>query len=825
LLGAAALLLGVLLLVLVLSPAGAAHSAENGRLSPEQPAAPLSDVGVTTRASLNSAGEEANHASLYSDISADGRYVTFVSYADNLVPGDTNGVADVFLRDRQTGQTIRVSAPDRTNGQANGPSGRPAILPDGSAVLFESEASNLVADDDNEVADIFLRRPGTRWTILISRNSNGDPGNKPSRAPDISADGHYVTFQSDADNLVAGDTNGVSDVFVIDLNTGDVTRVSINTNGAAGSGGSTLPRISANGRFVAFRSEAGNLIGNDSNNVSDIFVHDRQTGQTMRVSVNSAGQQANGSSYDPAISDDGRHVAFGSYADNLVSGDSNDAWDIFVHDRETGQTTRVSVNSAGDEANDDTEYATRPVISGDGRYVAFDSDADNLVPGDSDGYTDVFLHDRETAETMLVSANSAGEFGQGLSGDPAISADGRFVIFDSDADNLVSGDGNTWGDVFVRERAGDIDLPDLPPVLSAGGLSTCGLLPSGDALCWGALAGERERTHAGPFVAVDSGWFHACGLTPQGKADCWGNGNLDQAEDRDGPFVQLSTGYYHTCGLRADGSAECWGGPMTGKQPGPFSAISAGDFFSCGIQSDGTVFCWGGDSDGQTHPPDGVFHQISAGVAHACGLQVTGSIVCWGAKGDGQAQNPTGPYRQVVAGRAHTCGLLPNGGAECWGNNDHGQVAQLAGPFTQLSAGDTHNCGLKANGRVTCWGNNDDGQAVDQDGPFGPYVPSQPPQAADQSVIVPFNQARDITLTATDPEGDPLTFTVVSAPQHGLLSGVAPALTYTPAAGYSGPDSFTFKVNDGESDSNVATVSITVAPAAGWRVHLPFVKR
>jgi hypothetical protein len=445
-----------LLLVALLGSAGAATNQRQ----------PLSDdFGVTTRVSINSAGEEGNEVSMSSAISANGRYVAFVSYADNLVPDDTNGVADIFVHDRQTGVTKRVSVNEKGE-QANGPSYNPSLTPGGFSLVFESEATNLVANDKNGVSDIFY----TQWPIgtmeRISLGDNFAEGNGPSHYPRISSDGMSMAFYSEADNLVPDDKNGVSDVFVVNWPVYTMTRVSVSSGGVAGNSWSNLPAISVGGYVVTFRSNASNLVSDDSNNAADIFAHDLRTGQTRRVSVSSSGQQADGTSLFSSISDDGRYVAFGSWATNLVVNDTNDAWDVFVHDRDTGYTRRVSVNSAGEQANADTYDATPPVISADGRYVAFDSDADNLVEGDTGNYTDVFLHDRQTAQTTLVSRGATGSFGQGYSSSPAISAFGHFVAFDSDAANLVSGDSNMWGDVFVLER------PNNPPVAEDLSVST-----------------------------------------------------------------------------------------------------------------------------------------------------------------------------------------------------------------------------------------------------------------------------------------------------------------------------------------------------------------
>src|SRR6266446_1314542 len=231
-------------------------------------------------------------------------------------------------------------------------------------------------------------------------------------------------------------------------------RVSVTSGGTEGNGASLGSALSADGRFVAFDSAATDLVAGDTNGVSDVFVHDRQTGATERVSVASGGAQGNASSgligfaFPPALSADGRFVAFVSYATNLVPGDTNGATDVFVHDRQTGMTERVSVASDGTQANNASSY---PALSADGRFVAFQSDATNLVAGDTNGATDVFVHDRQTGTTERVSVASGGTQGNGFSAGPALSADGRFVAFHDTATNLVAGDTNGASDVFVHE--------------------------------------------------------------------------------------------------------------------------------------------------------------------------------------------------------------------------------------------------------------------------------------------------------------------------------------------------------------------------------------
>ncbi len=413
--------------------------------------------GTTSRVSVSSTGAQANAGSESPAVSADGRFVAFASYASNLVPGDTDGLVDVFVRDQWTGATARVSV-SSTGAQPDGVSSLDtAMSPGGRFVAFVSQASNLVPGDTNGLADVFVRDRWTSTTSRVSVSSTGAQGiGGDSSHPAFSAGGRFVAFSSDASNLVPGDTNGIPDVFLRDRRTGTTRRVSVSSAGVQADGlGSFAPSLSGNGRFVAFSSDASNLVPGDTNGISDVFVRDRWSGTTTRVSVGPGGGQANGeASLDPVLSADGRFVAFVSDASNLVPGDTNGSLDVFVRDRRSGTTRRVSVSSTGAQANGFGSFA--PGLSADGRFVAFVSDASNLVPGDTNGISDAFVRDRWTGTTRRVSVSSTGAQTNGFgsfgsnSVAPAISADGRSVAFASDAANLVGGDTNESLDVFVR---------------------------------------------------------------------------------------------------------------------------------------------------------------------------------------------------------------------------------------------------------------------------------------------------------------------------------------------------------------------------------------
>jgi tricorn protease-like protein len=414
-----------------------------------QPDNASSAAGDTERVSVDSFGAESDLSSSEPAISADGRFVAFDSSSTDLVPNDNNGDRDIFVHDRQTGETTRVNVTSfgvETDG--TGPSSSPRISADGRFVSFFSTAENLVPEDIADFGDVFVHDRQTGDTTRVSIGSQGEEGDHDAAdVHDISADGRFVAFESRAENMVPDDDNDDDDIFVRDRLTGDTTRVSVDSQGVQSNANSADPVISADGRFVSFSSLATNLVPNDDNGVSDIFIHDLQTSETTRVSVDSLDVQAIGGSDFPDLSDDGRLVAFRSSASNIVLNDSNGVADIFVHDRQTGATTRVNVDSLGAQALADS---SRPRVSGNGKFVAFQSAAGNLVAGDNNANNDVFVHDRQTGETTRVSVNSQGDEASGFR--PDIDADGQFVAFGSTAANLVPGDNNGQTDVFVHDR-------------------------------------------------------------------------------------------------------------------------------------------------------------------------------------------------------------------------------------------------------------------------------------------------------------------------------------------------------------------------------------
>ena len=431
-------LLPLLGLLTVLLPAGAPAEA--------------SPAGVTERISVDSQGGQVDGASFAPTISGDGRYVAFTSSATNLVPGDANGLTDVFRRDLITGESLRVS--ENSVGAGGDASAFASdVSDDGQFVVFESRATNLLASAfTSTLFGIFLGRslnePDEGKINIISVNSEGVPANDDSTCPQAAenADGRVVAFYSDATNLLDDVGPGI---YVKNLKTGEAWHINDRPD-------SCDLKLSADGRWLAY-SKDGKVFRWDLETGEVTETPGSPGGQGGRAGV--AGVEPDGASFEPAISGDGRYVAFRSFATNLVPGDTNGSSDVFVHDRDTGETTRVSVSSEGVEGND---RSTSPAISGDGRFVSFSSSATNLVPGDTNGDQDIFVHDRQTGETTRVSVSSDGGQSDDDSFDSAISANGLVVSFWSNATNLVPGDTNGVGDVFIH-----------------------GLLPEGVEATWG----------------------------------------------------------------------------------------------------------------------------------------------------------------------------------------------------------------------------------------------------------------------------------------------------------------------------------------------------
>lgn len=352
-----------------------------------------------------------------------------------------------------TTATSTAGAAGQLFGAGDDPVMRPAISADGRYIAFHSEQGFLVKGDTNGFSDVFVLDRVTDQLELISRipllQANGG-----SSFADISADGRYVAFHSQATMLVPDDTNQAWDVFVYDRVTETLDRVSVAVDGTEGNGSSFFASISDDGRYVAFHSEATNLHPDDTDATADVYVKDRQTNAVHLISSDGLGGSGDGPSHVPALSGDGRYVAFESAASNLVAGDNNNKFDVFVRDLQNGTTELVSDSHEGFAADDNSFL---PQISADGRYVAFESYATNIVTGDTNAVGDVFVHDRNDGSTIRVSTAGSGTIeADDRSLAISISDDGQRVVYHSWAANLDDDDTNDLVDVY-QYTLGDAD--------------------------------------------------------------------------------------------------------------------------------------------------------------------------------------------------------------------------------------------------------------------------------------------------------------------------------------------------------------------------------
>lgn len=479
----------------------------------------------------------------------DGNRILFTSPASNLVAASTGGNDEIFLKDLVTGQTTLVSAA-ADGSPANRYVSGMTLLAGGTKVLFQSAASNLVANDTNAVNDLFVKDLATGAVTMVSSAADGTPGNSSSFSAKASLDGTRVLFESTATNLVANDTNGLRDLFVKDLATGKVTMVTSASDGTPANGDYYQSTFSADGTKVVFTSGATNLVQGDTNGQPDIFVKDLATGTLTLVSAAADGTPANAESTFKALSSDGTKVLFATAASNLVPGDTNGGQDLFVKDLATGKVTMVTSASDGTPGN---SFVSVFAFTPDGTKVLFASEADNLVPGDTNGQMDIFVKDLATGETKLVSTAADGTPGNGYSDNFKLSPDGTRVLFYSEADNLVPGDTNGVPDLFVKDLVtGAITLvaSRSDGTVSSSGLVTAAFSPDGtkvifftDAtdllpadnnraadifvkdLVTGALthvsaptAQPLVRTGAFTFSDVDGGDSHTVSVTPAAGA-------------------------------------------------------------------------------------------------------------------------------------------------------------------------------------------------------------------------------------------------------------------------------------------------------------------
>ncbi len=377
----------------------------------------------------------------------------------------------------------------RSNGDpAQGGSVDPSMDAEGRYVAFTSNASNLVAGDQNGVQDVFVHDRQNGSVTLISQNSVGDEGNDGSFAPHVNADGTHVAFATDANNFGLADTNNARDVFLKTMG-GNPQRISENWNGGSANGDSFMPFVSADARYVCYATDASNVSVWDVNGYTDVYVRDTLAATTECLSVDAGGTiNSNGDSTLPSISRDGRYAVFCSEASNLISGDGNGVADVFLRDRQQGTTFRVSYGQFGVEANGPS---ANPMISEDGRFVVFVSEADNLVPNDNNGTWDVFVYERGVGIRLVSKSTTGTQASDTCNGTPQISKDGRFVTFESRADNLVPQDTNGQWDIFVHDLVrGITHRANLGPLVAQanGTSSKPSISDDGRVVIWASFA-------------------------------------------------------------------------------------------------------------------------------------------------------------------------------------------------------------------------------------------------------------------------------------------------------------------------------------------------
>lgn len=456
---------------------------------------------TTEHVSATHHGAAPNHMSYFFDASPDGRYVAFDSYATNLIPDDAREgeYQHVYVRDTLTGRTLRASQSSE-GVPGDSMSSDPSISGDGRIVAFSGWAGGLVPGDRGGVSDVFVHDLVTRTTTRLSQTADGTGGDGYSTDAAVSGDGRYVVYSTEAKNLVAPDTNVGTDVLLHDRVTGLNRRVSETAGGTQANGSCLFPEISGDGRTVAYTCGATNLDARDTNAVLDVYVKDLESGAVELISV--GGTQA---SSRPSLSHDGRFVAFMSFAPGLVPDDDNSIPDVFVHDRLLDTTRRVSVDSAGDASESGGhQYAPGnyfPTISPDGRFVAFQSEATDLVPGDTNGSFDVHLHDLATgATTRPIRDRDGGETDKGT-GLPVLGADAATIAFLGSSADLVSTPIYPYGDVFASRRGPSLGAYGVTVEKVAGAVQAEGAAgfaggtgsrapdPRGDAGTLGTAAG------------------------------------------------------------------------------------------------------------------------------------------------------------------------------------------------------------------------------------------------------------------------------------------------------------------------------------------------
>jgi Tol biopolymer transport system component/subtilisin-like proprotein convertase family protein len=846
-------------------------------------------TGTTTLVSADSSGTgsgnglsgNASSGGNFVRLSSDGRYIAFASSASNLVANDTNGQADVFVRDRIAGTTTLVSqtsngnagnggsyspspfsstgriifassASDLSANDANGAADvfvydattntntlvsqrDPALPPsvsgggssstspnslstDGRYVVFTSVAGNLVANDSNNAQDVFLRDRTTGITTLISRTSTGSSGNSYSDQPSISSDGRYVVYVSSASNLVAGDNNSTSDVFSYDRVMGTTTLVSHTNTGTSGNNVSNSAVISSDGRFIAFGSSGSDLVANDSNNQYDVFVWDRQTSNVTLVSHTSTGSSSNGYSYPTSISNDGRYVVFSSTASNLVTGDGNSAADVFLWDRQIDTINLVSRASTGSSG---ISQFDRPVISGDGNYVVFASNANNLVTGDGNGAADVFLWERQTGNVTLVSRTSTGNSGNSSSTAPVISHDGRYVAFASEASNLTAGDSNFTTDVYVYDRqTNTVKLISHTNTGSSGNSYATAPVMSADGqyIVFSSGASNLASSDINGGSADVFLWDRQTdrvSLVSRTNTGTSGNGaSSNTVLSSDGTYLVFSSGASNLVTGDLNGLTDVFGAQISSA---PMIALPGSNLTY--VENNPATVLDGNATVVDTDSPNFNTGQLTVSLATngtvadrlailnqgdgAGQVGVSGSNVTYGGTIIGSLVGGMGTTPLVITFNANANGAAVQAVLR---NLTFANVAD--GPSTAprtVSLVLTDNTGITSNTAtktINVTAVNDAPPAVQNDS-----------YSTNEDTALMIAAATGVLSNDTDLDNDPMTATVVTGPSNGILAfNPNGSFNYSPNLNFNGTDSFTYRVSDGTANSAIATATINVNP-------------
>jgi len=700
-----------------------------------------------------------NGASFAPAMSSDGRFIAIETSASNLVLGDINAAFDVLVFDQTKRDFARVPKEvifEVAGG--NDQSSAPSVSEDGRFVAFESLANNLVADDSNgSIGDIFVFDATTNSNELITTGANSA-----SRKPSISADGEVVVFESDADNIVGDDINGVTDVFRYSRATGRSRNLT-----ALGNAGSINASVSSDGGLVAFESRASNLVLEDGNgHTADIFVYNRQTDSIELVTAD-----GNGDSITPAISSDGRFVAFASLASNLSdpeasAEDSSVLFNIFVHDRITGTTELLTAEA------DNSSF--RPSISADGRYVAFSSDASNLVSVDiNGGGKDIFVYDGDEGTTKLLT--EGGDFG---SFGASISADGQLIAFTSNARNLAPVDRTVSADILVFDQN-----TDTIKSITAGA----------DGVSWAASISGDGRRIAFASLAVNlanDGTTNLSDVFISSASDLPAADSLVTTTPEDTPVALTLTGSDpNGDALVFEVIAAPANGELSGAAP-DFIYTPNPDFF--GVDSFSFT---ANDGNGVSEPAT-----VSITVASVNDAPVVTSQTDVTTTEDKPVAIDLEATDSEGDSLTYAVVVEPN----------QGSLSGTAPNFVYFPV-------ANFNGSDQFLFTVSDGELTSEVVTIHITVTptSDEPVAVSQSFTTFADTPLEITLTGEDPDDEPLSFVIVGLPTSGALSGTLPDLLYTPQDGFTGIDSFSFTVSDGTNISRLAKVRVTVsAPLA-----------